>query len=621
MTFIPSENQLRIFNFIKNEKGNAIINAVAGSGKTTTLVESIKLLSGKNNLFLAFNKSIKEELQKRVNNMGINIDVNTYHGHGYSIILKNNKGNVTIDNYKYRKLLKSCDKYNKTNDENLLNVLNIKNINGYLDKISKIKLFGETNKDIEESEENILKLCGLIRSYLVTDQSEIEELVEKYAINVNKTEIKTTIELINLGEEITNVIDFTDMVYLPVKLGMSFTQYDTILIDEVQDTNAIQRELMVRSLKLDGRFIGVGDKKQAIYGFSGADHESFDKLTQLPNTTILPLSETYRCGVNIINTIKNIVPEITPHKNNKPGFVNYKGKLSDIKKGDLVICRNTYPLVKLCIKLNMENIKCFILGGDIGKTIVKLITDTNQVEIDKAITVLYSKLETLLCKIMDKKGITEDKAKMNQEYVNYEEKLKLIEAIYSNIKNETNNVSDICGKILEMFDDNGDGIMLSTIHKVKGLEADVVHIIHPELIPSKNANEDWEIEQEYNLKYVAHTRAKRVLSFITDFDANSNSENETMANKLVDVKVSKHIGSIGSKIIIDGAIKEIKEYNNVKIYTIEDKNGNLFEKWGVIPIVNVLSKFKTVNIGTPIKGVFKVTKHISFANVDKTRVS
>ena len=83
MSFIPSEYQEKIFDFIKNGSGNAVINAKAGSGKTSTIVESIHLIPQKEKvLFVAFNKAIEQELSKRLQSYS-NAMIRTYHSLGY----------------------------------------------------------------------------------------------------------------------------------------------------------------------------------------------------------------------------------------------------------------------------------------------------------------------------------------------------------------------------------------------------------------------------------------------------------------------------------------------------------------------------------------------------------
>ena len=91
-------------------------------------------------------------------------------------------------------------------------------------------------------------------------------------------------------------MDFTDMIFLPIKFGVAVKQYDFVFIDECQDLNSCQRELMQKAIKPNtGRFVAVGDPAQAIYGFAGADSDSFKKLCNIPNTIQLPLSVCYRC--------------------------------------------------------------------------------------------------------------------------------------------------------------------------------------------------------------------------------------------------------------------------------------------------------------------------------------
>ena len=87
-----SKYQEEIFNEVEKGNSNLVINAVAGSGKTTTIVECCKRLSCErdNVKFLAFNKSIVQELESRI---GSYADVSTMHAFALSIIKKayNNK--------------------------------------------------------------------------------------------------------------------------------------------------------------------------------------------------------------------------------------------------------------------------------------------------------------------------------------------------------------------------------------------------------------------------------------------------------------------------------------------------------------------------------------------------
>lgn len=94
--------QQAIFEFVRNPlAGNAIVVAVAGSGKTTTIVEAMKSVpSTQSTVFLAFNKSIATELQSR----GVN--AKTFHSLTYSAVTRF-KNTRTVDPDKLRKLVEA----------------------------------------------------------------------------------------------------------------------------------------------------------------------------------------------------------------------------------------------------------------------------------------------------------------------------------------------------------------------------------------------------------------------------------------------------------------------------------------------------------------------------------
>lgn len=75
----------------------------------------------------------------------------------------------------------------------------------------------------------------------------------------------------------------------------------------------------------------------------------------------------------------------------------------------------------------------------------------------------------------------------------------------------------LCREIEKIFVDDTAGIVLSTMHKAKGLESDRVFIIERFRLPVPFATQNWEREQENNLDYVARTRAKHTLVYVDDF--------------------------------------------------------------------------------------------------------
>ena len=253
-----SEFQNAIFSAVSNNNGgNIIVNAVAGSGKTFTIVEACRRLGlpKEQVLFLAFNKSITEELETKI---GAVATVKTTHSFGYSVIRSASKRRVYLDNKKYTDLLKQ------------------RNAEASSDEIGNAKA-----------------LFDLCRVNLIKggDYAAISNTARFNNVNVIGDEIAMVSDLLNFAYKLqpNNLIDFTDMLVLATTQYARFVPtFKVVFIDECQDLNTSQRTLMQLAAR-GGRFIAVGDPNQAINGFAGADCESFSKLAGLPNTKSLPL--------------------------------------------------------------------------------------------------------------------------------------------------------------------------------------------------------------------------------------------------------------------------------------------------------------------------------------------
>ncbi len=180
---------------------------------------------------------------------------------------------------------------------------------------------------------------------------------------------------------------------------------------------------------------------------------------------------------------------------------------------------------------------------------------------------------------------------------------------------------DLIQKLKNIFSDNSDGIILSTIHKSKGLEADNVYIIHEELMPSKYAKKDWEMVQEQNLIYVAYTRAKSHLGFVKDF--NAYDDVQTKENQKIDLKESNYVGEQGCKLAIRLTVVDLKMMNtswgDTNLYEMVDDKGNLFNKFGIIPERFLVSNHQTIEIGSVIEFNATIKAHKEFKGV-KTNV-
>lgn len=628
MEFKPSKHQKDIFNFIKKGTENGIISAVAGSGKTTTLLKALEVIpKDKTVLFMAFNKSIADELKDRTPKSP-NINVKTVHGFGYSTLSK--YFTPSIDNRKYTKMFRDIiESYSKKNKA----VLQKYGFNKEaIELVSKMGSCGKVNLgERKDYFTNVTSLCNLGRLNLINLESwvdgtnDLHDIAKTYSIGTQDGEVSMAWYLIKLGIHYVDEIDYTDMIFLPTTLSdVSTEQYDFVFIDECQDLNTCQRILMRHAIKPDGgRFIAVGDPKQAIYGFAGADFNSFKKLCQIPNTVQLPLSVTYRCAKNIVTMVKHINKDISPIKKAKEGEIKHSFSYKDLEDGDMVLCRQTLPVVSLCIKLLTEGKRAKIIGSDIGMSLCKMISNcevaSEEFNMINVFSRLYDEKNKLIDKLVKNQNITYEEALEDMFIVQYAEKIQVIEALGGNLTNPT----EVIDKIKNIFaDKKTTGITLSTIHKSKGLEADRVFIVHPELMPSKYANTDSQKEQENNLIYVAYTRAKTTLGFIDDFDAYD--KHKSQVENVKPVVNSKHVGILNTKMSLVLTVVNIKTMNGPHgeflVVEMVDRNNNFFGRFGTIPEKYIVGPDKTLQIGSVVSFVGMITGHTEFKGLKTTRI-
>lgn len=475
-----SKFQERIYYEVVNADTNLIINAVAGSGKTTTLERCLRLLpDNKDIIFLAFNNAIVNELKVRIDRKDVSIS--TMHSFCWRQLMKAKGFKTELRPNKPIQYIKSiCIKYNIEKKKHayyfylLSNIVNLMRMNMIYDV------------------ENIIKL-GLYHDLMLDDM-----------------QAEMAMDLLMYMDRDDHIFDYTDMIYRVIKDNVKLSKFDYIFVDESQDLSILQQEVIKRIKKKEGRLLSVGDPKQAIYGFAGADVDSYNKLKNLfPNTVELPLSVNYRCGKRIIESAKKLNEQIEAFDKSPNGEVR-NGFINEIRKGDWVLCRNLKPLILTNLYLLSIGKKCYVKGYDIGIGLNSLIMSLHCVSI-KSMMVKYQLLISKERQKIMKLGVKNpDKT---EKIDNMMQKSDILSALSKGLTT----TEQLRARVKTIFKDTGEGIVLSTIHKAKGLENDNIFILCPELIPSQFATQEWQLQQENNLMYVAITRAKSKLIYISDY--------------------------------------------------------------------------------------------------------
>lgn len=484
---------------------NLVVEAVAGAGKTTIMLEAIKRLSrNKKILFLAFNKSIEEEARAKIEAVGLkNVYVSTFHSLGYSIFRENNKKkDFDIDEYKYSRYV-----------TNLINEIGE-------------KTYATLGKPtFERYRNNIISLVNYGRFNLAKSVEDIIRISKLYNINLVDDECLLAYQVLQWGKVNIDIIDQADMVWLPNELGYSTKQhqYDFMFVDEAQDTSLSQQDLIFKALKPKGRFMAAGERNQCINSWCGADAKAFETFMNRSNTLRFPLPVTRRCSKAVVEVAKEFVPEIEALPNAKEGKVIRNVRVTEPMDGDMVLCRNGAPLIKAYTLLLLIDKCAYIQGGsmkqDILDTLESVPGEKLSVELmeDGVFPNLYRDFFKMRDSLIEKKNIVERDALLSEELLKQHDIIQSLEVLAQGLTTR----AELKEKIKRVFDGNKKGIMLSTIHKAKGLEANNVYILCPELMPSRLAHSDWEMEAEKNLQYVAFTRAKENLYFIGDNECSS----------------------------------------------------------------------------------------------------
>ena len=551
--FTPSIYQQKIFDFVQHGTGNAIISALAGSGKTLTLVTCMKLIPKTQKcLFLAFNKSIVNTLQEKVKNYS-NCYVKTMHSLGFAILRRNLGDNIEKNDYKYRSYIKS-------------------NIN----ELTSIQNEHLTTSQVNEYIDSITKLVDFARFNLAQSENEIEKIARRYDIPINFDEAFVVKKVLKWGKENPNVIDYTDMVWLPVELSLRpiGLQYDWIFADEVQDFSLLYNQLMFKCFKRGTRFIGVGDERQSINQFAGSSTEAFQYLCSYPNTQVFELPITYRCPTSVVDMAKEYVGNIQARENAPVGEIRYDCKIKDLKDGDMVLARTKAPLLKLYTKLLRKKIQCYIKGSDIGLNLIKMLENIDKEELNQDLTKdgvfvrLFDNLFTERNKLMRNYGLSKDDATLTSNIMERYDSINSLLTLSERLTTKTKLIKNI----ENIFKEENNGIILSTIHKAKGLEADNVYILCRSSMPSKLAHSDWERQQEENLIYVAITRPKQILGFISEKEIPVSGAAQDPIVILNELKViEKQVCSILGK-------EPVPEDDNIELTKMRVKNATKIDE-------------------------------------------
>ena len=495
---IPTAQQQSIYDILagnkklrQTESGNISVNAVAGSGKTTTAVQAAKYASQRYGTiaFTAFNKAIAEELGKK---LGGSAQASTLHSLGMRLV-KSKIPSLQVDQFgkKYQKIAKAI----------YPNYFESRGAKSWL-RPEMASLFALIN---------LIRSQAILVDTLTQDlRDQVCKAADIQGITLPAKQyldevIGAAFHILEIGSDPQHIVemDFADMIWLPVRLGIANKDYDLLFADEAQDFNPCQQKLI---LSVSANTVIVGDPYQSIMGWAGADTNSFKNLTTQLDAKSMPLSVCWRCPSSHLELARMLVPHIEARPDAIAGQINQitaYALAGQSKAGDLIICRNNAPLVGAAYNLMRLKVPCAVKGKSIGDDIVNLVVKLDPLDIKD----LHSRLgrwnEREQKKLLDRDA-------HETAFDALKDKVECI----TELSQECETIEQMISLCRDLFTESEDvnKVNLSSIHRAKGLEADNVTLLRPDLMCTRAKDEE-AFQQEKNLLYVALTRAKSHLVF------------------------------------------------------------------------------------------------------------
>lgn len=449
-----------------------VIKAFAGSGKTSTLIAFAKANPTKQFLYIAFNRAIKDEA---VLKFPKNVECKTAHQLAYASFGR-----------RYRQKLK-----NNISNQDIATVINSDNWS-FINRVRKT-----LNTFFASSDRLILS------GHVVVSESDSSALTAQHDIVVlDREEVASAAMQIWLKmQDLNDPMPISHDAYLKMyqlsQPDLSII-YSYILIDEAQDITPVVNALVLnQSCKL----IYVGDPHQQIYRWRGAENAM--EYSVLRNADKLHLTHSFRFGEQIAMVANTILEykEETLHIVGKGGEDNVYMTLEELEKKSplAILSRTVADVINNAVKAVEEDQRIYWVGG-ISSYGLESIED----------------LDCLANNQLDK---IKDKHLINQfptydAYVAYSEESNEQDMIRNvSLLNKYNDIRRLIWRIRKntVTEEKKADVILSTIHRSKGLEWENVMISDDFFALAYLQTEPERLNDELNLLYVAVTRATKNL--------------------------------------------------------------------------------------------------------------
>lgn len=526
----PTEEQLDI---LKTDTDVLVIEAGAGASKTTTLCMYAESRPKERMIYIAYNAAIRDEAKKK---FPPNVKVMTSHGIAYSRIGREYahklQGNITPS--VYRRELRVLELIGGKGQPALIINLVAESLANFLSDCSKVP--GGQHVKINR------KIPGF------------ESISPGAVINAVRITWNRMIDMNDMAVPMTH----DGYLKLFMLSGQTIGNYQRVLFDESQDANPVTLDIINRS---PGKKVFVGDRHQSIYKFRGA----VDAMKNIPASQRKKLTGSFRFGKNIAQAANRILmvkgsaqlvrgisgsddQVILPQtpKEREEAVGNAMSQLEQI----LMLSRTGASVLDNAVSAASKNKRLHFIGGLQNYRMSNLMDVYNLRYGGEINDPLIAAFETF-----------EELKEFAETDVEIARRIEMVEKYGTNLPLILNDITRLNTNNVSEAD-----VVLSTVHRAKGLEFDTVVLsedlyamdlgYHYENDTSRNpmslskavevgiaARKPLRDEEDVNICYVAMTRAKHKLilpSIAYELYTNSKLTMNLMSRMAVDNMVGQN---------------------------------------------------------------------------------
>ena len=377
------------------------------------------------------------------------------------------------------------------------------------------------------------RLLSLAKANLLTAAEQLHETVDRWQLKkISTNDIGVVHNALQMFNPKTPHVD--DLIYYPSVKGWAKDQFDLIVVDEYQDQTPALLKMLDNLLSPNGVLLCVGDRKQAIFGFRGAYFQD------IPNAVNYPITITYRHGQGICSFVNGEFGTNTSSGIDRVSTVNYVNEVVHDVEG-MVVSRTNAALVPIAIKAIAQGQAVYLTNKYLLEKMLMLLLSVshnetcpncqNELVVRKRVKG-WGDPYFLACGAWPK-GCKKGHAVFTWDKLPANEVLTTVKATLLNNREDADDAGDVdriddeiavfewlltnysvgdaYAQLLKVSQSTG-GMMLTTCHRAKGLEATNVYVLEKTFKDALNRAIDddnpEQVKQEHNLRYVAYTRAK-----------------------------------------------------------------------------------------------------------------